>query len=230
MSDTTAINQAYFNKIASEYDQRYAKTIGPLEEEMKASIDFIGIKEGGRLLDYACGTGLLSRAFQNHVGQCVGVDVSESMVEAYNAKAKSENIPPEKRFAHIGNLLSVTTSPNLDAPEFTGFDVAGVGAGFHHFDDPTLAATRIGERLAPGGSFFILDFVPHDVERGHSAAHGVKHHGFSEETMRGVFEGAGVGGAFAYKLLDSEVTFENAHGEGKHMHRRFFLARGTKTA
>lgn len=28
---------------------------------MKASIDFIGIKEGGRLLDYACGTGLLSR-------------------------------------------------------------------------------------------------------------------------------------------------------------------------
>lgn len=139
-----------------------------------------------------------------------------------------QNIPPEKRFAHVGNLLSVTASANLTSPEFYNFTVAGVGAGFHHFDDPTLAATRIAERLVPGGSFFILDFVPHDAEPGHDAKHGVRHHGFSEETMRAVFEGAGVGEDFVYKEMKNEVTFENAHGEGKHMHRRFFLARGTK--
>jgi hypothetical protein len=33
-----------------------------------------------------------------------------------------------------------------------------------------------------------------------------------------------------YKEMKSEITFEHAHGEGKHMHRKFFLARGTKKA
>ena len=52
----------YFpSKIASEYDERYAKTIGPLEDELKANMDLIGTQKNGRLLDYACGTGLLSR-------------------------------------------------------------------------------------------------------------------------------------------------------------------------
>ena len=30
------------------------------------------------------------QAFQDYVDQCVGVDISESMVEAFNAKAKSQ--------------------------------------------------------------------------------------------------------------------------------------------
>ena len=37
-----------------------------------------------------------------------------------------QNIPPEKRFAHVGNLLSVTASANLTSPEFYNFTVAGV--------------------------------------------------------------------------------------------------------
>jgi hypothetical protein len=47
--------------LASEYDQRYEKTLGQFERELRGRGDFLGIQQGGRLLDYACGTGLLSR-------------------------------------------------------------------------------------------------------------------------------------------------------------------------
>lgn len=65
--------------------------------------------------------------------------------------------------AYQGNLC-VPEDPNPSAftsPEFYNFDIAAVGLGFHHFDDPELAAKRLAERLRPGGVLVILDFLPH---------------------------------------------------------------------
>lgn len=52
---------ALASKIASEYDSRFGKTLDRLEDEVKMAKEFIGMKSGGRMLDYACGTGMLSR-------------------------------------------------------------------------------------------------------------------------------------------------------------------------
>ena len=49
------------SQLAAEYDSRFEKTVGRLEKEVRGLVDFIGAPEGGRLLGYACGTGLLSR-------------------------------------------------------------------------------------------------------------------------------------------------------------------------
>ena len=49
------------SKIADEYDTRFGKTLETLENEVKSAKEFIGMKSGGRMLDYACGTGMLSR-------------------------------------------------------------------------------------------------------------------------------------------------------------------------
>ncbi|UNI22423.1 hypothetical protein JDV02_008314 [Purpureocillium takamizusanense] len=234
MTDTTAVNQAYFNQLAAEYDSRFEKTVGRLEKEVRGLVDFIGAPEGGRLLDYACGTGLLSRALGDGMSQCVGVDVSESMVELYNGKAKSQGFTPEQRAAYVGNLLDpADVSPvALSGSRFSGFDVAGVGAGFHHFDDPYLAASRLADRLRPaGGVLFILDFVAHEADasdREAIARGGVRHHGFGEAQMRDVFECAGVGKGFEFRVMDEDVVFENARGMGEHMTRRVFFARGER--
>jgi SAM-dependent methyltransferase len=65
--------------------------------------------------------------------------------------------------AYQGNLCD----PQDENPEtfksadFFGFDLAVVGLGFHHFDDPNLAARRLAARLKPGGVLVILDFLPH---------------------------------------------------------------------
>jgi Methylase involved in ubiquinone/menaquinone biosynthesis len=64
--------------------------------------------------------------------------------------------------AYQGNLC-VPDDPNpaaFSGPEFFNFDIVAVGLGFHHFDDPALAARRLAERLKDGGVLTILDFLP----------------------------------------------------------------------
>lgn len=139
-------------------------------------------------------------------------------------------MPEDRRRAYLGNLLSDPPSPSLDGPLFHGFDVAGVGMGFHHFEDTTLAATRLAERLAPGGSLFVLDFLPHGSDAGHDAVRGVHHLGFDADKTRSMFEAAGAGRDFAYKELGTVIVMENTPEQGQTLRRRLFLARGTKTA
>ncbi|KAJ3482442.1 hypothetical protein NLG97_g7571 [Lecanicillium saksenae] len=86
MSNSTEINQQYFNKIAADYDKRFAKSFAAVNAELQANADFIGIKKGGRLLDYACGTGFVSISLSGFIGEAVGVDITENMIGAYNAK------------------------------------------------------------------------------------------------------------------------------------------------
>ncbi|VUC21913.1 unnamed protein product [Clonostachys rosea] len=226
MSDTTAVNKTYFNKLGSDYDEKFREALTMLEEELRQHKDFIAMRPGGRVLDYACGTGLLSNALSDQASECVGIDVSETMIERYNAKSSPEG---PKRKAYLGNLISKDEAPAsvFSGGEFSGFDFAGVGMGFHHFDDPALAARRLTERLGTGGVLFIIDFEPHDTP-GHGASSGVKHHGFTEERVRGIFEAAGAGGEFGYKRLEKPLVFRGARENGEDMVRKVFFARGSK--
>ena len=58
-----------------------------------------------------------------------------------------------------------------------------------------------------------------------AAAHTVTHLGFSEEDIKKMFEGAGVGEDFKFVVLGKGVVFES---EGKSMRRTAFMARGRK--
>ena len=134
-------------------------------------------------------------------------------------------------FAVVGNL-TVPDDPRpaaLSGPEFFDFDVAVLGLGFHHFENPALSAQRLVERLRPGGVLVILDFVTHSPHGGahHGASHTVLHHGFSEEQMETIFKEAGAGTNFAFQEMGSGVVF--THGADQESRkRRVFLARGQK--
>lgn len=248
-------NRAHFNDQAATYDARHEKTLAQLMEEIRSRLDLIGadwvdddedededdgVKEAGkkeeskskksvRLLDYACGTGLVSRSLAPYTTQCIGVDLSENMVSTYNARAANQGLTPEEMHAYQGNLCdSSDPSPSaLAGPEFFGFDVAAVGLGFHHFDDPSLAAQRLVERLRPDGVLFILDFLTHDkLDITHHAAHTVTHHGFSEAQIRKIFDDAGAGKDFA--LEDVAVVFNRGKDGQQDVKRQVFIARGTK--
>ncbi|KAK4239103.1 S-adenosyl-L-methionine-dependent methyltransferase [Achaetomium macrosporum] len=243
-------NKEFFNKEAAHYDTKHEKTINKLIEEIRAKLDFIGVdwveddedtegngektNEGAqektvRLLDYACGTGVVSRALAPYTTQCVGIDLSENMATAYNARAENQGLTHSEMHAYQGNLCD-PEDPNPQAfasPEFSNFDVAAVGLGFHHFDDPALAAKRLAGRLKTGGVLVILDFFSHDKpDPSHPATNTITHHGFSEEQVRRIFEDAGVGKDFA--MGDVGAVFHFSREDGSEVRRKLFIARGTK--
>lgn len=173
----------------------------------------------------------ISKALAPYITQSIGVDISESMVNEYNVGASNQGIPASEMHAVVGNLISPSASPSasLSGPEFFNFDIAAVGLGFHHFTDPALASKRLGERLKTGGTLLIIDFLPHGHD--HSLNHkemeeyGVTHMGFSEDDVKRLFEGAGVGQDFEYVVLGKGIVFSK---EGGDMKREVFMAKGRK--
>ncbi|KAK3372414.1 S-adenosyl-L-methionine-dependent methyltransferase [Podospora didyma] len=250
------LNKEFFNSEAATYDAKHEKTLSQIVMEIRSRLDFIGVdwvdddsdsngddvaeqqknddapaepKRQVRLLDYACGTGVVSRALAPYTTQCVGIDLSENMAAAYNARAENQGLAVEEMHAYQGNLCTPEnpSPPEFASPEFFGFDIAAVGLGFHHFDDPALAARRLVERLKPGGVLLILDFLPHDkMDSAHAASHTVTHHGFSETQIRELYEQAGAGTDF--KLESVAVVFNRATESKPEMRRQLFLARGVK--
>ncbi|KAH6956433.1 S-adenosyl-L-methionine-dependent methyltransferase [Fusarium avenaceum] len=233
MAGAVSENQAYFgsvnsvanvvsshSKIASEYDQRNADAIVQLERHINERIPFIGIKqgEGVRLLDYACGTGMLSRVLAQHTSEAIGIDLTQDMVDVYNAQAQGQGSP---RQAYQGNLADpADASPTAFADaKFFDFDVAGVGLGFHHFDKPELASKRLTERLKTGGVLFIIDFVAHKIDPEDAAHRGITHHGFVEDEIKQMFENAGLTD-FGYQELPEPIAFKDPRGETQHGHHQ----------
>lgn len=99
-------------------------------------------------------------------------------MDVYNASALNQGIPPSEMHAVVGNLIDPSSEPpaHLSGPEFHDFDIAVVGLGFHHFDDPGLATKRLAERLKVGGVLMIVDFMPHgNHSHAHEHTHGHDH-------------------------------------------------------
>jgi SAM-dependent methyltransferase len=239
-------NKAFFNHEAATYDSKHERTLAQIVKEIQSRLEFIGAdwvdddesgdeeqnhtpKKHVRLLDYASGTGVISRALGPYVTQCVGIDLSDNMVEAYNSRAENQGLAESEMRAYQGNL-TVADDPNpaeFTSENFFNFDIAAVGLAFHHFDDPALAARRLVERLRPGGVLLVLDFLPHEkMHSAHAATHTVTHHGFSREAIQKIFDDAGAGKDFA--LEDVAVVFNRSAENGHEMRRQLFLARGTK--
>lgn len=154
------------------------------------------------------------------------------MVAEYNTSARNQGISESEMEAFVGNLLDAKDPDpaSLQDEKFFNFDIAVVGLGFHHFDDPALAAKRLTERLKKGGVLTIIDFLPHahHGQHSHAAAHTVTHMGFSEEQVRKMFEDAGAGGDFDYTVVGRGIVFRGQKEGGEDMKRSVFMARGTK--
>ncbi|MGA2161087.1 MAG: class I SAM-dependent methyltransferase [Methanoregula sp.] len=133
------------------------------------------------VLDFGCGTGLLSLALQPHVRTITTVDSSQGMLDVLDKKIKAQglkNVRTRRVDLEQGNKLTGT------------FDLAVSSMTFHHIRDTGMLLDRIAGVLRPAGRIAVAD-LDSDEGKFHDSNEGVFHSGFDRHTMMKLFEAAG---------------------------------------
>jgi ubiquinone/menaquinone biosynthesis C-methylase UbiE len=127
---------------AREYEALWQPQLALARERLLACAS---LARGERVLDVACGTGLVSFAAAHAVGaagRVVGIDLSERMVEAARQRARERNAP-NATFVRM-------EAGKLGLPD-ASFDAALCALGLMYVPDPALALREMRRVLRPGG-------------------------------------------------------------------------------
>ncbi|KAJ7063678.1 S-adenosyl-L-methionine-dependent methyltransferase, partial [Mycena amicta] len=214
--DFASANQAFFDEHAQQADHR------PMAGEVAQSVRDAILRaysfdaDSTTVLDFACGTGIVSHGLAAHCKTLVGVDISQGMVDRFNKSAAEQGISPEKMHAVRVELKGQDSE--LDGAKF---DVVMCSLAFHHIAD-VLGTTRLlSFYLKPGGVLLVVDFPAMDISQFPVEAQAmIPHtHGVSETLIRDAYEKAGLG-EFEWTL------FKRPKGD---MHPEdTFIAKGVK--
>jgi ubiquinone/menaquinone biosynthesis C-methylase UbiE len=111
-------------------------------------LDRVRLSSGMRLLDIACGTGIVARVVAERMqgtGSIAGIDMNPAMIEVGRRVAAEENITIDW---HIGKAES------LPFPD-RSFDVVTIQQGLQFFPDKPAALRECFRVLVPGGTLAV---------------------------------------------------------------------------
>lgn len=127
---------------ADDYEPLWQAQLAPAQAELLAQV---ALPPGARVLDVACGTGLVTLLAAHAVGPCgavQGVDISERMVQATLHRAHAQRLR-QVRAARMD-------AEHLDLPD-ASFDVALCAFGLMYLPEPERALRELRRVLSPGG-------------------------------------------------------------------------------
>ena len=132
-----------WDRAADHYEGFWRRQLAPAQERLLAMAD---LRPGERVLDVACGTGLVTLPAAEAVGpggHVLATDISERMVEATRDVARARGLAwvSTRRVDAEGLAL---------APE-EACDAALCALGLMYVPDPVLALDRMRRALRPGG-------------------------------------------------------------------------------
>ncbi len=165
-------NQTRFNQAAASWDENPARQVmaNTIAAAMLAAIP---IESSMTVLDFGCGTGLVSLALQPHVQRVIGIDITPGMLAIFDEKVRAYGITNVE--THCLDLCT-QSAPDLQA------DVIVSAMALHHIADlPSLLPTLV-QLLTPGG---YLAFADLDSEDGsfHEDKTGVYHDGLERDWL-----------------------------------------------
>lgn len=152
----------FFDKCAPSWDDNTVRD----EEKIKLILDNAAVEKGAKVLDVACGTGvLISDYLKREVASVKGIDISPAMIERAKEKFKDA-----KNVSFVcGDVMNTELDNNYDA--------IVVYNAFPHFADPEGLISHLSDLLAPGGTLT----VAHGMGREHIDNH--HKHGASEVSL-----------------------------------------------
>lgn len=189
MGKRTERSKKTYDQMAAGYDTSpegyYTK---PHKAEL---IKRVTIRDGDRILDVACGNGILLGALSKKASiHAFGVDLSENMIAAARERY------PEGTFA---------VSACVPLPfENESMDVIAVSCAFHHFEDPHAFAGECMRVLKKNGRVYMAEpffttvvrWFANTVVFPFAKSGDVKV--YSQHELRGMFEAAGFRGVETY--------------------------------
>ena len=167
-----------FDKLAKIWDSKPARVKGAMtfvdniKKYLPSDISKFDV------LDYGCGTGLVSFGFAKEVKSIQGLDSSSSMIEVYNEK--SSKIGMDNIKANIHDINTQDLKPS-------SFDLVVTNMTMHHINNTQNFISKLTNSLKQNGYLCIADLKTEDGTF-HSDNTGVVHFGFELEKIQNYFE------------------------------------------
>jgi len=118
------------------------------EQAMNLTLDLLALAKSDRVLDVACGPGLMTCAFAPLAGWVTGIDLTPAMIEQARRRAIEQNLTNVSWDIGDGSAL-----PFADG----SFSVVFSRYAFHHLQDPARVLTEMARVCAPGGRVVVAD-------------------------------------------------------------------------
>lgn len=169
-----------FDKEAASFDE--------LPRRVKLAMDIalaisnqIALTHNMNVMDFGCGTGLLTVELQPLVHSIVGVDSSRGMLDVFKTKITE---------LKLNNASAVLIDPDRNDTLAGDYDLVVSNMTLHHIKEIEPLFEQFYNIIAPGGRLCIAD-LDLDDGRFHDDKTGVFHFGFERATLRRIFTQTG---------------------------------------
>jgi len=169
--------QDRFEKLAKSWDSKPARVKGALTFVDKIKEFLPKDLSSYDLLDYGCGTGLVSFGFASDVKSIEGLDNSKAMVDVYNEKASKIG---------MNNITAKLHNINNENLQKEKYDLIVTNMTMHHIKDTQDFIKKLSTSLKPNGYLCIADLKSEDGTF-HSDNTGVEHFGFDTQLIYNYF-------------------------------------------
>jgi ubiquinone/menaquinone biosynthesis C-methylase UbiE len=169
-----------FDKDAATWDDK-PERIRLVKDIAQKMAEEIKLTQSMDVLDFGCGTGLLTMQLQPFVHSITGVDSSQGMLDVLNAKIKDQKLTNVRT-----HYLDIDKGGVLDC----SYNLITSSMTFHHIKKIRPVLDQFYNILLPGGFLCIADL---DVDDGqfHENNDGVAHAGFDRASLSNIFNEAG---------------------------------------
>ena len=179
----------FFDKCAPQWDANMLRN----ESAITKILDNAGVEKGVRVLDVACGTGVLFNDYLDREVACVkGVDLSPEMVKI-------------AKMNYNDSRIDVLCDDIEEYNEDDNYDVCMVYNAFPHFPDPDKLIEKLASLIRPGGKLSVAHGMSaEELEKHHSGeAVKVSRHLPETEEIAGMMERCGI--IVDCKISDDEM-------------------------
>ncbi len=169
-----------FDKEAATWDENTGR-VKMANNIANSIIDSITLNSSMNVLDFGCGTGLLTLRLQPLVAAISGVDSSAEMLKVLDSKIKNQQLTNIKT-----QHLDIEQGDVLEG----AYDLVVCSMTLHHIRETKRLIDQFYKVTAPHGYICIADLDP-DNGLFHGYNEGIFHFGFNRDVMRRILKEAG---------------------------------------